>query len=1047
MECVDSCGAVINSLGFRDREDELRAKQLEQEIAEGRRRRQALRQRQRRPGSTDENSQDVGKTEREIQNTIETLVGQTGRMNLAGGLNEQKTTKPLDEPVSSEKPMSENKKPAPPPLKSKPSLEVLEKHPHLRSKASSEGLNKKDTPPPVKSKLDNLELKSKPSVEDFGKKDSMTSFKPKLGFEDSDKLSVSSVKSKPSVQSSEKDVFQPKQDTTERKVPPPPPLKSKPSAELLASRRGSKDEPEPKSPNRVGTTAESSEFTPNRLGKVGSGQNTPLKAETETKSRTPKGWVKPAEALEEDTVETKPLAYTPKKWPTPGRASEQSTPGKEETKPLNLTPKSWTNPSGEASFGQNTPGSGGVKSPPAGNASLDRIKEITGSLSDFSRSKSQSSLSPVQLEDKDDIPTTQKRVVSGPKPPVAPKPRNLTPVKHQQKEEEEGHEDEEKKDEDFEGQSSYSYKSPVSGRGFHKAKSLSVTSVSLPAPNTPPTTTSNAETTPGSASSAGRSRSPTRVGFVQSAMLRRENSTLNRTPTYTTAGSLNRTPTSASTTNSPFRNSFHSRNGSSPSGYPNLSHPSSEHLRMSSSVSNGSISSISSSSSDGDRPSARSNQSTPNSDSRRWSPVRQPTWLESALKKTGPPTPEQGLVRAGTLARSSSRSPVKQHSRTNSSPPDTQGVGSPAEEPSSSATPLTRTNTLRPTNTPPTTTNDDGKPSSLTRSATTLRSTPNEEKKPAVFEKPSPLTRSSTMRTPETTTPSDLNTSNTLRPPVDLKPTHKGTPEKSSDESIAPFLARSNSLRPTPPKPQAPKPSPEAIERLKSLRSTKPSKNEKKDEDKETLEKAKASLRRSNTVQYQAPDTVKERLLEAKSSLRSSVYGGKSSVSSASDIIEEEEPEDDKKQPQKQDTSTHSASPPPPNPPKKSNSFADDLENALKLGPAPMDPPQPGIRKTSTFDSSELSSPRPQKKLSHMTKGRAKGPKRRLPTSAKTDTSALSSPSQSTLNVPKNRTPSSSSKPPKPPIRSSSRTVSYSRSPSGKQPPPKPRTPSSVVNL
>lgn len=1038
----DSCGAAINGLGFRDREDELRAKQLEQEIAEGRRRRQALRQRQRRPDSVDETNHDAGKKEREIQNTMDTLVGTTERMKLTGGLNEQKSTKPLDESTSSERPTADNKKPAPPPLKSKPSLEALEGHPHLRPKTSSEGISsKKDIPPAVKSKPAGLEPKSKSSVEDLKSQDTTYS-KLKFGSEDLDKkLSFSPVRSKASGQASEKDIFRPKQDTSERRQPPP--LKSKPSAEVLAARRSSReDEHSPKSPY----TAGSSEYTPSRLGNVGSEQNTPVRAEANTRPGASKTWVKPAEALEGEMEEIKPLAYTPKKWTTPSRASEQITPGnaEEETKPLNHTPKSWVKHSDEGASEHNTPGSG-VKSPSGGSTSLDRIKEITGSLSDFSRSKNQSPMSPVQLEDKDDIPASQKRVVSGPKPPVAPKPRNLTPKKHPKDEQLQG---EETKNELFDEQSSYSYKSPVSGRGFHKSKSLSVTSVSLPAPNTPPTaatTTNNVETTPGSASSAGRSRSPTRVGFVQSAMLRRENSTINRTPTYATAGGLNRTPTSASTTNSPFRNSFHSRNGSSPSGYPNLSHPSTEHLRMSSSVSNGSISSISSSSSDGDRPSARSNHSTPNSDSRRWSPVRQPTWLESALKKTGPPTPEQGLVRAGTLARSSSRSPVKQHSRTNSSPPDTQ---SPAEEPVSTATPLTRTSTLRPTDTPPTTTSDDGRPSQLTRSASTLRSTPSEEKKPAVFEKPSPLTRSSTVRAPEATTTSPgQDRANTLRPPVDLKPIARRTPEKSSDEPTAPFLVRSNSLKPTPPKPQVSKPSPEAIERLKSLRSTKPAKNEKKDEDKETLEKAKAGLRRSNTVQYQAPDTVKERLLEAKSSLRSSVYGGKSSVSSASsDIIEEEEPEENSKQSRKQVDST--SSPPRPNPPKKSSSFADDLENALKLGPAPMDSPQPqpGIKKASTFDSSELSSPRPQKKLSHMTKGRAKGPKRRLPTSAKTDSAALSSPSQSTLNVPKNRTPSST-KPTKPPIRSSSRTVSYSRSPSGKQPPPKPRTPASVVNL
>lgn len=834
MRCAE---VYINILFYSDREDELRAKQLEEEIAEGRRRRQALRQRHKRPESIDK-SANAEKTpssveeeqqpnkEQEIRNTIETLVGPTGRMKLGDKEETEKST--------------------------------------------SLSLNQQDSGE-IKKPLQKTATPWKEEVKRGLKNESPT----------------------------ERPTLDPAAIVKKHPAPPPPAGKKEDKATTTST---------PTSP---------------------------------VEKKTPSA--KPSNGLASP--------FTP---PKPHESEQQS-------------PSTSSNP---------------------------RIKEISGSLSGLRSSKPQQ-LSPVNLEDKDDTPKSQKRVVSGPKPPVAPKPRNLTPMKHEAPEKEE--------ESTTSPAPTYSYKSPISGgQGFHKSKSLSVSSVSLP-----PTTSTATETTPpqnvtatspthesGSGSSGKLSRSPTRVGFVQSAMLRREGSVLNKSPTNTpSASALSRSSTSASATNSPFnRSSFHSRNGSSPSvHYPNLSHPSSEHLRMSSSVSNGSINSLSSSSSsdtnnnESIRPSARSmnsnNQSPNNDDSRRWSPVRQQSWLESALKKTGPPTPEQGLVRAGTLARSSSRSPIKQ-----------QNSGGANLQPISS------------------TSSPERKPSQL--------NTPDSELATKYKDTPSP---------------SPLNRSNTLKPspgpkPSDNKPQTE-SPSSQKEKEIPPFLARSNTLKPTPPKPKTEKPPAEAIDRLRSLRATKPVRPEKHDEAKETLEKAKAGLRRSNTVQHQSSDQVTERLLAAKNSLRSSVYGKNSAP-----ILEENEESSEQKDPAEE-----------------ANSFADSLEKALGSG-APSNTSSPGVKKAKTFDSSELFSPKQQqtgKKLSHITKGRAKGPKRRLPTSAKNSIHALSSsPSDSALNVPKQRNPSSSTTGTnKPTIRSPSRNVSSKRSPSGKKPPPKPRTPSSAIKI
>uniref|UniRef100_A0A060T0U0 ARAD1C11110p n=1 Tax=Blastobotrys adeninivorans TaxID=409370 RepID=A0A060T0U0_BLAAD len=212
----------------------------------------------------------------------------------------------------------------------------------------------------------------------------------------------------------------------------------------------------------------------------------------------------------------------------------------------------------------------------------------------------------------------------------------------------------------------------------------------------------------------------------------------------------------------------------------------------------------------------------------------------------------------------------------------------------------------------------------------------------------------------------------------------------------------------------------EAIERLHRLRSSSPTKQQRQDEAKQTLEKAISGLRRSNTQQFKPSDEAKETLLAAKSSLRRSGQG-RNPLSTSNPLKEENEPEDETST-----TEFYQRS----NAAKSTGSFATDLESALKMGPPPPNPP---MRKARTIDTGELAHSAGGK-LTHPNKKRAKGPKRRLPTQVSNGSS------RSELSLPKQRTLSSSGRP-KPEIRKPSSTVSK------KQPPPRPRTSSRNVKM
>jgi hypothetical protein len=247
------------------------------------------------------------------------------------------------------------------------------------------------------------------------------------------------------------------------------------------------------------------------------------------------------------------------------------------------------------------------------------------------------------------------------------------------------------------------------------------------------------------------------------------------------------------------------------------------------------------------------------------------------------------------------------------------------------------------------------------------------------------------------------------------------SPERGSPASLhvnepAEALERLNMLKPAKkPVPIPDKPA-EAIERLQSLRPSSPTKRERVDEGKVALERTISTLRPSSPQKHVPVDEMKRGLLAAKVRLHSQTL---------SDAIDE-------------DHVNNSFEAPPGRTPdrSKSRSFQDDLASALMRGPAPtQEVSPPALRKASTFDSADIAR-NESGKLVHRTKTRARGPKRRLPTSA---VGNPSSDATASLSVGKTRNSNRTHKVP-PAIRKSSRAVSSSI-------PAKPRKPSTSVAM
>lgn len=270
-----------------------------------------------------------------------------------------------------------------------------------------------------------------------------------------------------------------------------------------------------------------------------------------------------------------------------------------------------------------------------------------------------------------------------------------------------------------------------------------------------------------------------------------------------------------------------------------------------------------------------------------------------------------------------------------------------------------------------------------------------------------------------------------------------------SKEDLPPALQKLAALKKPPPKPVSSKPTPEALERLKGLRSSSPSKTPVRDEAKEELLKAAGSLKRSNTVKYQPPDELKEAVLATKGTLRRSPT-----------------------RESKTDTARYAPSPIACSIPEepltasvtKEASFQSNLESMLKRGrpgKPQHSPSSPslrdralqdsqilGLKKAHTFDIASGTQDTTNKDLKHVTKGRARGPKRRLPTNARGGLSqSVPKPIRSVQQV-STATSSVSSSSVLPSLSENSLNVHKPRVDNAngeKLPPPKPRKPSSSV--
>lgn len=349
---------------------------------------------------------------------------------------------------------------------------------------------------------------------------------------------------------------------------------------------------------------------------------------------------------------------------------------------------------------------------------------------------------------------------------------------------------------------------------------------------------------------------------------------------------------------------------------------------------------------------------TKSPDSRHWNSSRQTTWLESALKKNGPATPESGLVRirTGILRGSRSPSPTKFAPVLVSSP----ALGyspSISRHRSTFSADLGRSPSDIVRERPISYLESREKPSVGDSSPPAPREHPSIKEKPASVDY---------LLDKEPVTLKSLDSDNLEKRKV-TPPVH----EKPVQLQISPAAFNLPTLRPVPPKPLAPKPTAEAIERLNSLRKTTTQRFTPRDEEKERIEQTRASLRRSQTLQYKAPDPVKETILGAKQSLRQSspTLGPQNHL--LENVAEVDEPK-------KNMDSTH----------QEPKNFTDKLTSVLLQGPRATSPASPAIslRKASTLDDSELI--QSSVKLTHITRSRTKGPKRRLPGAVRTDSGA-----------------------------------------------------------
>lgn len=435
------------------------------------------------------------------------------------------------------------------------------------------------------------------------------------------------------------------------------------------------------------------------------------------------------------------------------------------------------------------------------------------------------------------------------------------------------------------------------------------------------------------------------------------------------------------------------------------------------------------------------------SDSRRWNSSRQTTWLESALKKNGPATPETGLVRAGTL-RGTSRSPSPtKHSVLNSpslndSPSLSRNRFTLSPELSRSPSDIVRERPMSYLQSTKGLSNNDSsiqaphlkenlvfkEISSKNNNLDKLKNDSSQLKKDGLTEERAP-SKSQQIEVERLTTvkgkPKSLDY--LLNESVEFGKITKASEETSSLEGKPPSSVtsfESPTLKPVPPKPLAPKPTAEAIERLNSLRKTTTQKFILKDEEKEVIEHTKAALRRSQTLQYKAPDTVKESIISAKSSLRQS-----SPVRQPRYLepkIQEQREEDESFI---SDTKMDSKASMKEN--RKPESFTASLASVILKGPAP-ERIEASIKRAATLDNSDMKSG--STKLSHINRTRTRGPKRRLPKSIKSEPSS-----------PMHHSPSVnfSDYPP----RSEAINISKRGAVDLKRSPPKPRKPSSSVRI
>lgn len=488
-----------------------------------------------------------------------------------------------------------------------------------------------------------------------------------------------------------------------------------------------------------------------------------------------------------------------------------------------------------------------------------------------------------------------------------------------------------------------------------------------------------------SSTQVNRSPSPVRGGFIQSAMLRRDSTIGGRSDStdsiteFNSISLVNPIPRSPTRTPSPQRGHSKTKSVGSIDLSPNDSSPSGKNSVFGSRVNLTEVSLPRPDSSDNIKDLKEKSEEEPSRSPRRWSPGRS-TWLGNALQKS-------------TSNMSLNRSPTRNTTLLSTSPE------------------VNRASTMVGSN--------FGRPMSVSRSPTRPMSSLDNHADSATNTTKLPVRPSSSLgRYASVRKPPPVSAKAKPTPNDDVKP----APSTESKLATTTSLSRTKSIKPAIP-PKSEKPKLEALEKLRQLRASKSglaetpkpkpnhrptiaAKPELKSQNEQKIENVNSDEQEKPQIRYKPTFATRTTFPEVPDALIPRNRPLNPEIQETPAIM--------KYHPDREDDSLSSTQLPEALSKRAAKSFASNLSAVLQRG-KPLNPLEKtntslspgfermsGIKKAKTFDDNFLRAGAPTKKvensgpLTHITKGRAKGPKRRLP---KTTTEAASAPVSASSSV------------------------------------------------